>query len=30
MRHWITEGHRFDRETQRKTALKINQRTDDQ
>lgn len=30
MRAWITEGYRFYPETQRKTALKINQKTDNQ
>lgn len=29
MRPWKTEGYRFYPETQRKTALKINQKTDD-
>lgn len=30
MSHWITEGYRFYHEIQKKTALKINQRTGDQ
>lgn len=30
MRPWKSEGYRFYPETQRKTALKINQKTDNQ